>query len=425
MHLAGEMLHLHRLVCFNRSPAAKAIYSTLTSFVDTHNCFTYIDKEALADSTKSVRVAVKDNIAVQGMPLTCASPVLRNYIASFDADIIRLLLQDQKGYIVVGKTNMDEFGLGSSTTHSIYGPTLNALHPETWSAGGSSGGSAVAVSLGLCDIGLGSDTGGSVRLPAACNGIYGFKPTRGRISRHGLVSYASSLDTIGIMARSVLEIRNVFETVKDRGSDPIMQHNPSTVPKLDTRKPRVIGKHIRAYKHQKEFLEQLGRLVGSVFGILEFPFLEEHDLLETYMTIATVEAYSNLARYTPNAPFHRIPSGDQFGPVVRARVQHGKENVWRLESAMQIRTRIRAELFDHHTDMHILACPVLPDVPLRERLVNDSRSEFDRLTVLANLANCPAISVPLAHSSVLAIQFLSPPHTDEQLLDFVASLHNP
>ncbi|KAJ2341214.1 Trimeric GatFAB AmidoTransferase(AdT) complex subunit, partial [Coemansia sp. RSA 2671] len=167
-------------------------------------------------------IAVKANIATARPSVTsCASRALYTYTSPFQATVVDSL--ERAGAAVVGKTNMDEFGMGSKNKFSIYGSALNPHTPalvarqdgmtelDRHSPGGSSGGSAAAVAAGMCRAALGSDTGGSVRLPAAWCGVVGFKPTFGRISRHGLVAYGSSLDTVGIMARDVADVQSVFD----------------------------------------------------------------------------------------------------------------------------------------------------------------------------------------------------------------------
>lgn len=149
-------------------------------------------------------VAVKDNIATQAHPTTCASNILRDYTSPYEATVVRQLRR--RGARVVGTTNLDEFGMGTHSTHSAHGPVAS---PAGRSAGGSSGGSAVAVAAGEVEVALGTDTGGSVRLPAAYNGVVGFKPSYGMLSRYGVVPYANSLDTVGLLARSVERIRDL------------------------------------------------------------------------------------------------------------------------------------------------------------------------------------------------------------------------
>lgn len=156
-------------------------------------------------------IAIKDNICTSFLPTTCASNMLKDFTSPYDATVVKLL--NDAGALIVGKTNMDEFGMGSANIHSTFGPVINPSfdkEEEKRSAGGSSGGSAASVAMNMCKAALGSDTGGSVRMPASYCGIVGFKPSYGRISRHGLISYANSLDTIGILTRNVEDCSNVY-----------------------------------------------------------------------------------------------------------------------------------------------------------------------------------------------------------------------
>jgi len=161
-------------------------------------------------------VAVKDNICVAGLPATAASRALEGFVPPYTATVVARL--EAAGAVVIGKTNLDEFGMGSTNENSAYGPVLNPLDPGRV-AGGSSGGSAAAVAAGAVPLALGSDTGGSVRLPAAFCGVVGFKPTYGALSRYGLISYASSLDQVGVVARDVGLARRAFHAM--RGPDPL------------------------------------------------------------------------------------------------------------------------------------------------------------------------------------------------------------
>lgn len=155
------------------------------------------------------KYTVKDNILTIGTT-TCASEILSEFEAPFNATIVELL--NQKGYLMVGKTNLDQFGMGSSNTNSIYGPSINPqFSDDEYITGGSSGGSAASVASGLCEFSIGTDTGGSVRLPASDCGIYGFKPSYGRLSRWGVIPYAQTLDTVGIMAGKIDILQDVFQ----------------------------------------------------------------------------------------------------------------------------------------------------------------------------------------------------------------------
>ncbi|HCW75844.1 MAG TPA: Asp-tRNA(Asn)/Glu-tRNA(Gln) amidotransferase GatCAB subunit A, partial [Candidatus Marinimicrobia bacterium] len=249
-------------------------------------------------------VAIKDNISVLGQPLTCASHILEGYTALYDATVIKKL--KAAGAIIAGKTNMDEFAMGSSSEHGCFGAVKNAINPE-YVAGGSSGGSAVAVATGVVDVALGSDTGGSVRQPACYNGIVGFKPTYGRVSRYGLVAFASSLDQIGIFSRTVKACAETLEVIA--GED---RHDATTV---DAIVP-AYSKNLESDPHDwkiglpvEYFTEGLSdavkRVIDSKVKALETAGAEIVSVslphteyaIGIYYIIASAEASSNLARY--------------------------------------------------------------------------------------------------------------------------------
>ncbi|KAJ1949251.1 Trimeric GatFAB AmidoTransferase(AdT) complex subunit [Linderina macrospora] len=265
-------------------------------------------------------VGVKLNIATSAGPTTCASGTLSNYRSPYAATAVSLL--ESAGATVAGKTNMDEFGMGSKTIFSIHGPTLNPATAEGDSeprtAGGSSGGSAAAVAAGQCRVALGSDTGGSVRLPAAWCGVVGFKPTYGRISRHGLVSYGSSLDTVGVLARTVDDIRSAFKVMsapdvhdmtcmsqqlRDRIDRLVAQSRP---PAKDPSRP-LSG--VRIGLPAEYWVDELStvtldawrsgaaRLASLGADIVSVSLPHTKSALPVYYTIALAEASSNLARY--------------------------------------------------------------------------------------------------------------------------------
>jgi aspartyl-tRNA(Asn)/glutamyl-tRNA(Gln) amidotransferase subunit A len=164
--------------------------------------------DALKSANDGFTVAVKDNIVTNRLPTTCASDMLRGFYAPEDATVVNLL--DNAGMLMLAKTNMDEFGMGSHSINSAFGPMNNGIRHDALSVGGSSGGSAMAVAQKLAHVGIGTDTGGSVRLPAAYMSLVGFKPSYGRLSRHGVVPYANSLDTVGIIAPTAVDVRLTF-----------------------------------------------------------------------------------------------------------------------------------------------------------------------------------------------------------------------
>ncbi|KZT00578.1 amidase signature enzyme [Laetiporus sulphureus 93-53] len=273
----------------------------------------------------NVSVAVKDNICTSTMPTTCSSAMLQNFTSPFDATVVTLMRQ--AGAAIIGKTNCDEFGMGSLNTYSVHGPVINPFQTphstvswvdrERRSAGGSSGGSAAAVAADMCNVALGTDTGGSTRLPASYCGIVGFKPSYGLISRWGVVSYADSLDCVGIMARAVDDVEKVFDVLVEY--DP---KDPTAVRPATRRKAsQVCDEH---YKHLNLGDSLVGLRIGipqeyfpaelntSVLGPLRqvLAHLQSRGAqlvpvslpsapyaLSAYYVISSAEASSNMARY--------------------------------------------------------------------------------------------------------------------------------
>ncbi|KAJ3217958.1 hypothetical protein HDU67_006986 [Dinochytrium kinnereticum] len=278
-----------------------------------------------------VPIAIKDNICVRGMPLTCASAILRgrsDTISPYSATVVEKLVK--AGCIPLGKTNLDEFGMGSNTTHTVFGPVRN---PRSLAhvAGGSSGGSAAAVASGMVDIALGSDTGGSVRLPASYCGVFALKPSYGMFSRWGLVSYASSLDTIGILASSTKHIANVLEVMAGRDTkDSTSCDIPRNTKEVNFREMRVgvpseyfvDGLSVeskRAWDHCIRMFEEKGATIVPV----SLPHTSS--ALPAYYIIALAEASSNLSRY--NGTFYGDPEATEMDTVTDYRTRGFGEEV--------------------------------------------------------------------------------------------------
>ncbi|OWB82786.1 ligase activity protein [[Candida] boidinii] len=257
--------------------------------------------------------AIKDNIATIEEPTTCASKILSTYTSPFNATVVDLL--ENSGSTVVGKTNLDEFGMGNSTTNSYFGSTLNPIYEndkEMRIVGGSSGGSAAAVASGVSDFALGTDTGGSVRLPAAYTGIVGFKPSYGRISRWGVIAYAQSLDTVGILAKDVTTTRKVYDVLNqydDKDPTSLSNELRSQFAKIKETEVKV-DKKIRigvpmecnlqdlSEKVKKSWLDLLKTINNSdKYEIMPVSIPSIKSSLPAYYILAPSEASSNLSRY--------------------------------------------------------------------------------------------------------------------------------
>ncbi|TPX57477.1 glutaminyl-tRNA synthase (glutamine-hydrolysing) [Powellomyces hirtus] len=275
-----------------------------------------------------IPIAIKHNICTRDLATTCGSKMLEGFLSPNDATVVKLLRD--RGAIIVGKTNMDEFGMGSANIHSFHGPTQNPVIPDADHesngrvAGGSSGGSAAAVAAGMCFAALGSDTGGSVRTPAAYTGVVGFKPSYGRLSRFGLVSYASSLDTVGILARRVPDVKLVYDTLAhyDELDSTSVALKSTPVPPLEDLTGLRIGVpqeyHVEglseavleSWSAAADFLASRGATVVPV----SLPHTQQ--AIPAYYVIAPAEASSNLAKYDGVRYGHRSSAPrDQAAPL--------------------------------------------------------------------------------------------------------------
>ena len=372
-----------------------------------------------------VVIAVKDNINIKNHTTTCASRILQNYTAPFDATVIRRLKEADA--IFIGKTNLDEFAMGSSTENSAFGPVKNPLDKERV-PGGSSGGSAVAVAAQTCDTALGSETGGSVRQPASFTGTVGLKPSYGRLSRYGLVAFASSLDQIGIFTTTVEDMAEVLQVVA--GPDPldstcIQQEPPSYT--------SFLNKDIRNLKIglPKEFLtENLDRqILNQIMKTAEFLEKEGAAVREislpmtdfgiaTYYILATAEASSNLARYDGVRYGYRNPEAlslsemydrtrsEGFGSEVKRRILLGTYVLSSgyyeayYDKAQRVRRLIKTDYDNAFDAVDVILAPTTPTSAFRlGEKISDPLTMYlsDIFTVSANLAGICAMNIPGGH----------------------------
>jgi aspartyl-tRNA(Asn)/glutamyl-tRNA(Gln) amidotransferase subunit A len=401
---------------------------------------------ALADPDSSrsgplagIPFAVKDNIAVRGFPLTCGSRILEHFISPYTATAVQRI--QQAGGVVAGKTNLDEFGMGSSTENSAFHVTKNPWDPSRV-PGGSSGGTAAAVAAGIVPFGLGSDTGGSVRQPAAFCGVYGLKPTWGAVSRYGLVAYASSLEVIGVVGKTVAMTEQVFTIM--RGQDPC-DHSSIPWQSLAAREgPLRIGVPSecarvpmhpdvqRASERIQAVLKELGHDLRSI----SLPTLDH--VVSAYYVIATAEASANLARYDGVRYGHRSKGADTpeemmvasrsegFGNEVKLRIllgtyvlRSGFQDEYYLR-AQRIRTAIRNDFEKAFRGVDLVLMPVYPVPPFARGSVEAdpfTQKLADVFTCAANLAGLPALSFPagVENSLPIGMQFLAPHLGEERL----------
>ena len=410
---------------------------------DRYNAFITTCREApfSEGALAGIAVAVKDNISTAGIETTCGSRILKGYIPPYDAHVIELLRE--KGAAIVGKTNMDEFGMGSTTETSAFGPTINPVDPSRV-PGGSSGGSAAAVAAGLVPMALGTDAGGSIRCPAAFCGIVGLKPTSGRVSRYGLVACSSSLEEVGPMARTVEDVSRLLSAIaKYDPRDPMMVNQP-----YDHR-PMADIAGIRVGVPEEYFGEGVdpgvAEKVRKAIGVLEELGADTVPVsipgmryaLSAYNVICAAEASSNLARfdgirYGPavdtrkswHEAYQDLRQAD-LGPEVRRRVMLGTliltaGYIGRYHAKAHVaRQNIRQEFERIFRDVDIIAGPTMPTVAFRLGEEIDPLSRADILTVPANLAGIPAISVPCGDVGGLPVglQVMGRRFEDECIID--------
>ncbi|KAF1837035.1 glutamyl-tRNA amidotransferas-like protein [Decorospora gaudefroyi] len=395
-------------------------------------------------------IAIKDNICTKDLKTTASSGILKDFVSPYDATVVKLLQDD--GAVVVGKTNMDEFGMGSHSTHSHFGPVkLQRYEGEEVSAGGSSGGSALAVATSQCWAALGTDTGGSVRLPAAYTGIVGFKPSYGLLSRWGVIAYANSLDTVGILGKNVKDVEAIFD--KLNVYDP---QDPTSLPR--STRARLLDPHPKRPDSlrigipldynidtlhptvRKSWIRRLRELWnrGHTLHPVRLPTTQQ--ALSAYYVLAPAEASSNLAKYdgvrfgsraegidgAPGRVLFAKTRGQGFGPEVQRRILLGAFSLSAQAidnyfiQAQKIRRLVQHDfngvfarpnpLFDHdgttsskkRKGVDILVCPTAPSLPpsLSEVETQDPIHSYmnDVFTVPASLAGLPAISVPSGES---------------------------
>jgi aspartyl-tRNA(Asn)/glutamyl-tRNA(Gln) amidotransferase subunit A len=408
------------------------------------NAFITVDKEGALRSAEELKrrirmggktgrlagllVAVKDNISTKGLRTTCASRMLENYVPVYDATVIERIRREDG--IIIGKTNMDEFAMGSSTETSFFGPTKNFFDHSRVS-GGSSGGSAVSLATGAVEIALGSDTGGSIRNPAAFNSIVGLKPTYGRVSRYGLIAYASSLDQIGPMARDTLSTALLLKVIA--GGDPRDLTTSTRDPPDYVEEATSGAKGLRIGIVKEGFMNIDEKISGKVYdaiGVLEktgclveevsFPFLKY--ALPAYYIIAMAECSSNLARFDGIRYGGRSVEGKWEERVVKIRTEGFGEEVKRriflgtfvlsagykedfYMKACRVRRKIHDDFKLLFKDFNALAMPTMPVLPWRIGEIVSPLEMYmmDFETVAVNLAGLPAVSVPAGFVNSLPV----------------------
>jgi aspartyl-tRNA(Asn)/glutamyl-tRNA(Gln) amidotransferase subunit A len=399
-----------------------------------------------ASALTGVPLAIKDVICTQGMPTTAGSRILQGYLPPYNATVVEKLLA--AGAVLLGKTNTDEFAMGSSTENSAYGPARNPWDVSRV-PGGSSGGSAVAVAARLAYGALGTDTGGSVRQPAAFSGVVGLKPSYGRVSRYGLIAFASSLDQAGVLTRTAEDAAALLEVIA--GHDPNDGTSvPRPVPNYRAELSRDLN-GLRIGLPREYFIggvqpavsaavnaavQVLARMGGQV---REVSLPHTQAALSTYYIVAPAEASANLARfdgvrYGPRASAgsmseaYRKTRGEGFGPEVKRRIMLGTYalstgyyDAYYLQ-AQKVRTLIKGDFDAVFQSVDVIACPVAPSTAFRfGEKVNDPLAMYleDVFTLPASLAGIAGLSTQCGFDEdglPIGLQLLGPAFSEERLL---------
>jgi aspartyl-tRNA(Asn)/glutamyl-tRNA(Gln) amidotransferase subunit A len=406
----------------------------------------------VASPLAGVPSAIKDVLCLEGLATTCGSRMLQTYVPPYTATAVKRL--QEAGVVIVGKTNMDEFAMGGSTETSIFGSTRNPWNP-IYTAGGSSGGAAAALAAGMVPLSIGSDTGGSVRQPSAFCGVCGLKPTYGRISRYGLVAFASSLDQIGPLAHTVEDLAACLEIMAGhdtRDSTSLAAEVPNYTRSLDQSlagiRVGVIREHLEnealhpsvraAVQRAQDLLEELGAELVDV----HLPHTQYS--VSTYYLIAPSEASGNLARYDgvhygfrelgeagADSPLDAMISRSRsvgFGAEVKRRIMLGTFALSAgyydayYKKALQVRRLIADDYRQAFERVDVLLGPTTPSSAFKlGEKVNDPVQMYleDLFTIGANLAGIPALSIPAglsAESLPLAVQLQCPALQEARLL---------
>jgi len=460
---AHELLKKMKKREISSEEIVRSIYNRISQVEDKlHSFVTLTEEEALLQARnidKNMRkiefrgllagipIAIKDNMCIKNVRTTCSSRILENFISPYEATVIKRLRDE--GAVFIGKTNMDEFAMGSSTENSYFGITRNPWNLN-YIPGGSSGGSATAVASDETILAIGSDTGGSIRQPAACCGVVGLKPTYGRVSRYGLVAFASSLDQIGPFGKDVEDVAlllNVISGYDENDSTSVNLDVPDFTKslienvkgvKIGIPKEYFVagldGEVERAVQEAVELLKSLGA------KILEISLPHTEHGVAVYYLIAPSEASANLARYDGVRYGYRSPEtedlldeyektrGEGFGAEVKRRIMLG---TYALSSgyydayylkAQKVRTLIKKDFDEAFQKVDAIVTPTAPTTAFKVgEKVDDPLQMYlsDIFTISANLAGIPGISLPCGFSKKglpIGLQLLAKPFAEEVLL---------
>ncbi|MGM0478755.1 MAG: Asp-tRNA(Asn)/Glu-tRNA(Gln) amidotransferase subunit GatA [Bacteroidota bacterium] len=408
-------------------------------------------KDGSAGRLAGMVIGIKDNICYKDHKVSASSKILEGFESIYSATVVERLLEEDA--VIIGRLNSDEFAMGSSNENSAFGPVRNALN-EDFVPGGSSGGSASAVAAHLCTVALGSDTGGSIRQPASFTGTLGFKPTYGRVSRHGLIAYASSFDQIGPIANDIQDIAAVMEVIAggdEFDSTASQREVPKLQPKGRQSKMKIaylketldsdgIDPEIKARTEQ---LVNCLRADGHELIPVSFDYLDY--LVPTYFVLSTAEASSNLARFDGVHYGYRSEDAqgveetyiksrtEGFGKEVKRRIMAGTFVLSQgyydayYTKAQKVRRKIQNRTNEILAQNDFILLPTTPTTAFELDAVKDPISMYlqDIFTVQANLSGNPAISLPLGqHSNGMpyGLQLMGKQFDEESLIDASAFL---
>ncbi len=408
-------------------------------------------KEGKAGKLAGLVVGIKDNICYKGHKVSASSKILEGFESLYTATALQRLLDEDA--VVIGRLNCDEFAMGSSNENSAYGPVKNPLNKNTV-PGGSSGGSASAAAAHLCTVSLGSDTGGSIRQPASFTGTFGVKPTYGRISRYGLIAYASSFDQIGAFANTIEDAALVTEIMAgaddfDSTASSRSVGSYAIEPVAGKKKIAYIsecleseGIHPDVKAKMTELIDKL-KAEGHEMAPVSFPYMDY--MVPTYYVLTTAEASSNLSRFDGVHYGHRAANAkgveatykesrsEGFGPEVQRRIMagtfvlsHGYYDAY-YTKGQKVRRVLQNKTKEIFNDFDFVLTPTTPSTAFELNAVSDPIQMYlqDIFTVHANLTGNPAISLPFGkaeNNMPFGIQLMAPPFAEKALFDFSAYL---
>ncbi len=449
------MITLKEALCLSSDELIKFKEELKQKIDDNKELGAYVEQltnTQINDNSTGVPIAIKDNINILNQDMTCGSNILKGYVAPYNATVINKL--QESGCSPFGRTNMDEFAMGSSTESSCYGKTLNPID-NSKVPGGSSGGSAAAVAAGLAIAALGTDTGGSIRQPAAYCGVVGMKPTYGRVSRYGIAAYSSSLDQCGPITQNVEDAAILYDIIsgydeKDSTSTKDVDYTP-IAPTLNANKKltiAVIDNFIEEASEdtKKAFAKTVKSLEDAGHTIIHKNMMDTKKHVSSYYVVATAEASANLARYDGIRFGNRVEGSglketyvqtrsQGFGDEVQKRIMlgtfvlsSGYYDAYYIK-AQKVRHLIKDDFESIFKDADLILSPVAPTTAPKFGSFKTSLEMYlsDIYTISVNLAGLPAISVPVSKDSdgmPIGLQLIGKAYDEQTLFDGAMSLES-